>query len=172
MQLQTLLCCSYTYDMTFITIFKIRYKLYTAAGSITTPSPPLDKFWVHTLYLQTKKPRLPLIPLCCPIYKPQIDFTYSGSMKNNERAFKKQQNIECTLNVPLRRGRKLLLPWKSNKFYLWVCVCVRACLRTDTQVRGCVHARTCMQPCLSSMQCIWAILLRLLWLLHTFRHIS
>ena len=41
MQLQTMLC----YDMIFVTVFKMKHKLYTASGSV--PSPPNEKFWVH-----------------------------------------------------------------------------------------------------------------------------
>jgi hypothetical protein len=45
MQLQTVLC--YTYDMIFITIFKIKHKLYTASGSAFSPS-PTETFWLRT----------------------------------------------------------------------------------------------------------------------------
>ena len=43
---------------------------------------------------------------------------------------RKQQEAQCKYDVTLRRGRELLLPWKSNKYYLLACVCtrVRACI--------------------------------------------
>jgi hypothetical protein len=34
------------------------------------------------------------------------------------------QDRQCTYNVTLRRVRELLLPWKSNEYYIFVCVCV------------------------------------------------
>jgi hypothetical protein len=43
MQLQKVLY--YTYDMIFITIFKMKHKLYTASGS---PPPPNEKSWLRT----------------------------------------------------------------------------------------------------------------------------
>jgi hypothetical protein len=33
---------------------------------------------------------------------------------------------QCTYNVTLRRVRELLLPWKSNEYYIFVYVCARA----------------------------------------------
>ena len=33
--------------------------------------------------------------------------------------------MQYTYNVTLRRVRESLLPWKSNKYYIFVCVCVR-----------------------------------------------
>jgi hypothetical protein len=41
MQLQTVLY--FTYNMIFITIFKIKHKLHTASGSTTSPPPPARK---------------------------------------------------------------------------------------------------------------------------------
>ena len=40
-----------------------------------------------------------------------------------------KQDIQLTYNVTLGRVRELLLPWKSNKNYifLFVCACSRAC---------------------------------------------
>jgi hypothetical protein len=57
---------------------------------------------------------------------------------------------------------KPLLLWKSNKHYMFVCVCARV----DVRARGRVHAR--VQPSLSSMQRVCVILWPL-WL-HIFRH--
>jgi hypothetical protein len=63
------------------------------------------------------------------------------------------QGRQCTYNVTVRRVRWLLLPWKSNKYYIvWVCV---------------------YKPYLSSMKnaCpllywhLWAV-----WLYHSFPH--
>jgi hypothetical protein len=46
---------------------------------------------------------------------------------------------QCTCNVTLRRVRKSLLPWKSNKYYLLICVCVRA--RATGSVGVCIRVR-------------------------------
>jgi hypothetical protein len=46
-----------------------------------------------------------------------------------------------------------MLPWKSNKYYILVCVRV-----VGTRARGRVHALTCTHPYLSSMQHVCAIL--------------
>jgi hypothetical protein len=55
-----------------------------------------------------------------------------------------QQARQCMYNVKLRRVRESLLQWKSNKYYLLVCVCVRACVRAcvhlSNRARGRVHA--------------------------------
>jgi hypothetical protein len=45
-----------------------------------------------------------------------------------------QQDRQCTYNVILRRVCELLLPWKTNTYYIFMCVCVRA------RDRGRVHA--------------------------------
>jgi hypothetical protein len=37
------------------------------------------------------------------------------------------RRTRATMYVTVRRVRESLLPWKSNKYYLLVCVCVRAC---------------------------------------------
>jgi hypothetical protein len=47
--------------------------------------------------------------------------------------------VQCTDDVTLKRVHESLLPWKSNKYYFLVCVCVRA---LGSRVRGRVHART------------------------------
>jgi hypothetical protein len=36
-------------------------------------------------------------------------------------------NKTGNVRITLRRVRETLLPWKSNKYYLLVCVCMRAC---------------------------------------------
>ena len=42
----------------------------------------------------------------------------------------------------------IFLPWKSKKYYIFVCVCVcvraRACVVVCARERGRVHARACM----------------------------
>jgi hypothetical protein len=48
---------------------------------------------------------------------------------------KTRQNRRRTHNVKLRPIRESLLPWKSNKYYIFVCVCARA--------RGCVCVSGC-----------------------------
>jgi hypothetical protein len=47
------------------------------------------------------------------------------------------QDRQCTYNVTLRQVRESFLPWKSNKYY--ICVCVRAgacaCARVHVALR-------------------------------------
>jgi hypothetical protein len=55
-----------------------------------------------------------------------------------------KQGRQCTYNVILRRIRETLLPWKSNKYYTFVCMCARA------RVHACVvpgSASVCMRVC-------------------------
>jgi hypothetical protein len=40
-------------------------------------------------------------------------------------ATKKEQDRQCTYNVKLRRNRKSLWLWKSNKYYIVVCLYAR-----------------------------------------------
>jgi hypothetical protein len=35
------------------------------------------------------------------------------------------QDRQCTYNVTLRRVHESLLPWESNKYHIFVCVCMR-----------------------------------------------
>jgi hypothetical protein len=53
---------------------------------------------------------------------------------------------QCAYNVTLWPDRESLLPWKSNKRYLLVCVCkrARACVHVGSRARGLVHAHKCM----------------------------
>jgi hypothetical protein len=37
----------------------------------------------------------------------------------------KKQGKQCAYNIILRHVRKSLLPWKSNKYYIFVRACVR-----------------------------------------------
>ena len=46
------------------------------------------------------------------------------------------QDSRCTYNVTMRRVRQSLLPWKSNKYYTFVTVCVCA------RMGGCVRVWT------------------------------
>ena len=52
----------------------------------------------------------------------------------------KRSNVRITQHW--RRVCESLLPWKSNKYYLLVCVCMgaRKCVRVDSRARGHVHA--------------------------------
>jgi hypothetical protein len=55
-----------------------------------------------------------------------------------------EQDRQCTYNVTIRRVRESLLPWKSSKYYLLVCVCMgaRKCVHVDSRARGHVHAHS------------------------------
>ena len=58
---------------------------------------------------------------------------------------KSKQDRQCMYNVTLRRVREPLLMWKSNKYFLLLSVCVRACVcacagvRVGTRARWRVH---------------------------------
>ena len=61
-------------------------------------------------------------------------------------------------NVTLRRVHISLLPWKSNKYYIFVCVCVCALawLCACAQARVCMLMRECslaFQACNSYAPC-------------------
>ena len=49
-----------------------------------------------------------------------------------------QRQKQCSYNVTLRRLHELLLPWKTNNYYIFVCVCVcvRMCARTRMRARS------------------------------------
>ena len=53
-----------------------------------------------------------------------------------------QQDRQCTYNVTLRRASESLLPWKSNKYYIF-CLCMRACLWVTGQVCVCLRISAC-----------------------------
>ena len=46
-------------------------------------------------------------------------------------------------NVTLRRVHKTIVAWKSNKYYIFVCVCMleRACVRAPGRVVVCIRIR-------------------------------
>jgi hypothetical protein len=54
-----------------------------------------------------------------------------------------KQEEESTYNVTLRRDRVVFLSWKSNKYYLLVCVCVRACMWVPGSVGVCLRIHAC-----------------------------
>ena len=57
-------------------------------------------------------------------------------------------------NVTLRRIRETLLPWKSNKYYIFLCVCACARPRFRTCVGVCMCVRACRHayPACNSMR--------------------
>ena len=55
-----------------------------------------------------------------------------------------------TYKVTMRRVRESLLPWKSNKYYIFVCVCVRA--RAFVHFPGRVRACSLAYPVCNSMR--------------------
>jgi hypothetical protein len=80
----------------------------------------------------------------------------------------KLNKTECTYNSKLRGIRESVLLWKSNKYYILVCVCV--CHSSWSE-----HLCACMLPYLPNMERVCAILcLRLwpLWLHHIFSTLS
>ena len=88
---------------------------------------------------------------------------------------KKEHYRRCKCNVILRRVYEPLLPWKSNKRYIFLCVRVGACVRAGVCVIGCVGERMrayiCARVCLLIQ---YATLRRhivcVLLLHHIFRH--
>jgi hypothetical protein len=56
-----------------------------------------------------------------------------------------KQDTQYKYNVTMRRVRESWLPWKSKKYYLLICVCVRACVRVWLQgsVGVCMRVRAC-----------------------------
>ena len=54
------------------------------------------------------------------------------------------QDTQRTHNVTLRRVRESFLPRKSNKYYIFLCVLARACVRVGAQACGPVHVHACM----------------------------
>ena len=55
---------------------------------------------------------------------------------------------QCTYNVTLRRVPELLLPLKSNKYNIYICVCVRARARAllPGRVGVCIREHACSLP--------------------------
>jgi hypothetical protein len=53
-----------------------------------------------------------------------------------------KQDRQCAYNVTIRRVRESLLVWKSNKYYIFVCVCPRA--RGSGRMHACVCVCVCM----------------------------
>ena len=53
---------------------------------------------------------------------------------------------QCKYNVTLRRFRESLLPWKSNKYYVFVCVRARAFVRVPGSVGVCMCVNACSLP--------------------------
>ena len=49
----------------------------------------------------------------------------------------------------MRHVNETLLPWKSNKYYIFLCVCVcvcaRACVVVGARARACVHVALLIQ---------------------------
>jgi hypothetical protein len=96
--------------------------------------------------------------------------------------------------VTLRRGREPSLQWESNKYYIFVCVCVRVCACVRVV---CVCGWVCVRACVWGVWvCVWVggwpgtwacacarialliqhaklyarIMTSLVWLHHIFRH--
>jgi hypothetical protein len=96
------------------------------------------------------------------------------------RPYEWRQDRQCAYNITLRR---ILFLWKSNKCYIFLCVCVwggvcaRTCSRVGEYMRvrvgGCTCSGMCFlvcsltyPPCNPPPYCH----LRPLWLHHIFRH--
>ena len=55
------------------------------------------------------------------------------------------QDMQCTYNVTLTHVWKLLLQWKSDKYYIFLCVCM--CICTRACVRGYTGADVSLCAC-------------------------
>jgi hypothetical protein len=59
-----------------------------------------------------------------------------------------ERQKQCTYNVTLRRIHELLLPWKTNNYYIFVCMCVcvpgRACVHVALIIRHATRMRHIM----------------------------
>jgi hypothetical protein len=76
------------------------------------------------------------------------------------------QDRQPTYNVTLSRFRQLLLPWKSNKYFLLVCVCV--CVRAACV---CVRVSACGYPGLWACACAYVHVALLIQHATQMRHI-
>ena len=64
---------------------------------------------------------------------------------------KTQQDRQCTCYVTLRRVRRTTVAVERNKYYVFLCVCVRAFLSMCVSVCVCVCARARSFICV----CLW-----------------
>ena len=53
----------------------------------------------------------------------------------------KELDRQCTYNVILRRVRKSLVLWKNNQYYIFVCVCERACVHVALLIQHATRMR-------------------------------
>jgi hypothetical protein len=73
---------------------------------------------------------------------------------------RQKQDRQCTFNVTLRRVRESVLPWKRNKYYLFVCLsarvracgwpCAWACTCACVSVALFIQHSTCMRHIVTS----------------------
>jgi hypothetical protein len=84
------------------------------------------------------------------LYTPLYNITWNKAVPMNVNYISRalvwfKQDSQCTYNVTMRRARESLLPWKRNKYYLLVGVCMysRACVRVAGRVGVCMRIRAC-----------------------------
>jgi hypothetical protein len=78
-----------------------------------------------------------------------------------------KEDRQCTYNVTFMRVRETLLPWKSNKYYIFVCACTRENVSNRARVRVCnltypacnAHALACHFFCLWFHDIFWHYLI-------------
>jgi hypothetical protein len=96
------------------------------------------------------------------------------NMSNNKLILahkqKKEETRQCTYKVILRRFRESLLQWKSNKYYISVCVCLRACGYPSAWACSCVcmHLALFIQYAIRmrhNVTSLWPLVIH-----HIFRH--
>jgi hypothetical protein len=96
-------------------------------------------------------------------------WTHFRTFSHYRSFWKGKQDRQCTYNATLKRVRESMLQWKSNKYCLLVCVCVR--VRLYPGAWACAWAY--VHVALSSMQRVCAILWRHLCpfsVRHIFQH--
>ena len=70
-----------------------------------------------------------------------------GTLQYNTIQYNTIQYRQCTYNATVRRVCESLLPWNSNKYYIFVCVCVRAraCVCPGAWACTCSPVALCIQ---------------------------
>jgi hypothetical protein len=68
-----------------------------------------------------------------------VELRLSGRQSSEQLPVK-----QCTYHVTLRSVCEPLLPWKSNICFIFLCVCVRACVRKPGRQGVCMRIRACI----------------------------
>ena len=69
----------------------------------------------------------------------RLQFNNDYELCNYEEKSKIQQDRQCTCNVILRRVHETTVAVESNKFYIFLCMCVRARVGETMRMHACVR---------------------------------